>query len=226
MLKWDAQSCPTVCDPMDSSPPGFSVHIIFQARILEWVAISFSNTQGGRLFLWKYLTHHAPPPHCHSLPGSSWAVVICLQLVGSTQPRQQGHTSSSPLTDPVEGTLGFSVPWKDPVHLVSPPSSCSTGPSRAVSKTLCLTRSCLACQRTPCVQQPHHSHPEPPTPCCSLELQGGGYCCCSVTRSCPTLCDPTNCSTPRFPVFDHLLEFAQTHDHRVGDKRVWGQLKL
>ena len=31
------------CDPMDSSPPGSSVHGIFQARILEWVAISFSR---------------------------------------------------------------------------------------------------------------------------------------------------------------------------------------
>ena len=36
------QSCPTLCDPMDSSPPGSSVHGILQARILEWVAISFS----------------------------------------------------------------------------------------------------------------------------------------------------------------------------------------
>ena len=36
------QSCPTLCDPMDSSPPGFPVHRILQARILEWVAISFS----------------------------------------------------------------------------------------------------------------------------------------------------------------------------------------
>ena len=36
------QSCPTLCDPMDSSPPGSSVHRILQARILEWVAISFS----------------------------------------------------------------------------------------------------------------------------------------------------------------------------------------
>ena len=35
------QSCPTLCDPMDCSPPGFSVHGILQARILEWVAISF-----------------------------------------------------------------------------------------------------------------------------------------------------------------------------------------
>ena len=33
------QSCPTLCDPVDCSPPGFSVHGIFQARILEWVAV-------------------------------------------------------------------------------------------------------------------------------------------------------------------------------------------
>ena len=38
-----AQSCLTLCDPMDYSPPGSSVHGILQARILEWVAISFSR---------------------------------------------------------------------------------------------------------------------------------------------------------------------------------------
>ena len=38
------QSCPTLCDPTDSSPPGFPVPGILQARTLEWVAISFSNT--------------------------------------------------------------------------------------------------------------------------------------------------------------------------------------
>ena len=38
-----AQSCPTLCDPMDCSPPGSSIHGILQARILEWVAISFSR---------------------------------------------------------------------------------------------------------------------------------------------------------------------------------------
>ena len=41
-----AQSCPTLCDPIGGSLPGFSVHGIFQARILEWVAISFSNRNG------------------------------------------------------------------------------------------------------------------------------------------------------------------------------------
>ena len=38
-----AQSCPTLCDPMDCSLSGSSVHGIFQARILEWVVISFSR---------------------------------------------------------------------------------------------------------------------------------------------------------------------------------------
>ena len=38
-----AQSCPTLCDPMDCILPGFSVHGILQARILEWVTISFSR---------------------------------------------------------------------------------------------------------------------------------------------------------------------------------------
>ena len=37
------QLCPTLCDPMDSNPPGSSVHGILQARILQWVASSFSN---------------------------------------------------------------------------------------------------------------------------------------------------------------------------------------
>ena len=37
-----AQSCPTLSDPMDCTPPGSSVHGIFQARVLEWGAIAFS----------------------------------------------------------------------------------------------------------------------------------------------------------------------------------------
>ena len=37
------QSCPTLCDPIDGSPPGFPVPGILQAKTLEWVAISFSN---------------------------------------------------------------------------------------------------------------------------------------------------------------------------------------
>ena len=40
--------CPTICDPMDCNPPGSSVHGIFQARILDWVAISFSRDLPNR----------------------------------------------------------------------------------------------------------------------------------------------------------------------------------
>ena len=37
------QSCPTLCDPMNCSLPGFSIHGIFQASVLEWGAIAFST---------------------------------------------------------------------------------------------------------------------------------------------------------------------------------------
>ena len=53
-----AQSCPTPSDPMDCSPPGSSVHGIFQARVLEWGAIAFStelsmHLQLSRLADWQ-----------------------------------------------------------------------------------------------------------------------------------------------------------------------------
>ena len=41
-----AQLCPTLCDPMDCSLPGSSVHGILQARVLDWVVIAFS---GGKV---------------------------------------------------------------------------------------------------------------------------------------------------------------------------------
>ena len=43
LLKALTQLCSTLCDPVDCSLPGFSVHGILQERILEWVTISFSN---------------------------------------------------------------------------------------------------------------------------------------------------------------------------------------
>ena len=42
-----AQSCPALRDPMDCSPPGSSAHGIFQARVLEWDAIAFSEMNDG-----------------------------------------------------------------------------------------------------------------------------------------------------------------------------------
>ena len=42
-----------------------------------------------------------------------------------------------------------------------------------------------------------------------------GFCCCSVSQSCLTLCNPMDCSTPGLPVLHYLLEFGQTHVHWV-----------
>ena len=50
----------------------------------------------------------------------------------------------------------------------------------------------------------------PSVMCCKLSI------CCFIAQLCPTLCDPMDCSTPDFPVFHCLPEFAQTHGHRVG----------
>ena len=66
------QSCPTLCDHIDSSPPGSAVPRILQARTLEWVAISFSNAWKWKVKvkslsrLWLLVTpwtaaHQAPP---------------------------------------------------------------------------------------------------------------------------------------------------------------------
>ena len=51
-----AQSCPTLCDPMDCSLPGSTIHGGFQARILEWVAISFSR-RSSRPRDWTWVSH-------------------------------------------------------------------------------------------------------------------------------------------------------------------------
>ena len=63
--------CPTLCDPLDGSPPGFSVHGILQTRTLEWVGISFSRESSrprgqthtsctGRCVLWSHLGSLCP----------------------------------------------------------------------------------------------------------------------------------------------------------------------
>ena len=53
--------------------------------------------------------------------------------------------------------------------------------------------------------------------CCTVEISTANqlHFCCSITKSCPTLCDPVACSTPGLPVLHHLPELAQTHVRRV-----------
>ena len=111
-----AWSCSTLCDSIDCSSPGSSVHEILQVGILERVAVPFSR-------------------------GSSW-------------PRD----------------------WTC--------VSCIAGRFFTIWATREALMSC---------------------------------CCCSVAKSFPTLWDPTDCSTPGFPVLHYLLEFVQIHVHWVDD---------
>ena len=79
------QSCPTLCDPMDGSPPGSPVPGILQARILEWVAISFSNAWKGkvkvkllcrvRLLATSWTAAHQAPPSMGSSRQEYWSGV-------------------------------------------------------------------------------------------------------------------------------------------------------
>ena len=100
MLSWRevAQSFPTLCDPVDCSPPGSSVHGILQARILEWVAISFSRgssqpkdrTQvsciaGRRFSLWATSSWLRNCPHFFFIFSVrfQWFPLLCLQVYSS-----------------------------------------------------------------------------------------------------------------------------------------------
>ena len=68
------QSCPTLCDPVDSSLPGSSVHGILQARILEWVAISLLLKKREKKLLCKDLLCN----FCMPVGGDKlWAFILC-----------------------------------------------------------------------------------------------------------------------------------------------------
>ena len=81
------QSCPTLCDPRDSSPPGSPVPGILQARTLEWVAVSFSNAWNWkvnvkslspvRLLVTPWTAAHQAPPMGFS-GQEYWSGVPCL----------------------------------------------------------------------------------------------------------------------------------------------------
>ena len=76
------QSCLTLCDPLDCSPPGFSVHEILQATILEWVAIPFSRS----------------PPSQGSGDNDSWQWV-CFMPLGTVAARLQVLVSTVPVPE-------------------------------------------------------------------------------------------------------------------------------
>ena len=86
------QSCPTLCDPTDGSPPGSPVPGILQARPLEWVAISFSNA-------WKWKVK-VKPLSCIWLLATPWTAAYQAPPMGF--PRQE-YWSGVPLPSPSPG---------------------------------------------------------------------------------------------------------------------------
>ena len=108
-----AQSCPTLFSPMDCSPPGFSVHAVSQARVLERVAIPFSRGVFPDSYVGKESACHAGDPG--SIPGSgrspgegtgyplqySWASLVA-QLVKNLPAMQETWFRSLCREDPLE----------------------------------------------------------------------------------------------------------------------------
>ena len=85
------QSCPTLCDPVDGSPPGPSIPGILQARTLEWVAISFSNA--GK---WKVKVKSLSPVRLLVTP---WTAAY--QAPPSMGFSRQEYWSGVPLPSPI-----------------------------------------------------------------------------------------------------------------------------
>ena len=87
------QSCPTLCDPVHGSPPGFPIPGILQARTLEWVAISFSNA--GK---WKVKVKSLS---CVRLGATPWTAAY--QAPPSMGFSRQEYWSGVPLPSPIAG---------------------------------------------------------------------------------------------------------------------------
>ena len=67
-----AQSCMTLSNPMDCSPPGSSIHGIFQARVLEWGAIAFSITRTYQHTIGRAAHTHQPQDPHPGHRGQAW----------------------------------------------------------------------------------------------------------------------------------------------------------
>ena len=95
------QSCPTLYDPINGSPPGSPIPEILQARTLEWVAISFSNA-------WKWKVK-VKSPSCVRLLATPWtaAYQAPLPMGFSRQEHWSGVPLPSPINSPIEGKYSY-----------------------------------------------------------------------------------------------------------------------
>ena len=116
-----AQSCPTLCNPMDCSSPGSLVHGILQARILEWVAIPFSMTCLLFILSWDMLSY------------PTYNKYICFCSVTKPCPAFWDHIDSNipgfPVLQSLPEFAQIHVHWVgdaiQPSHPLLPPSPCA-----------------------------------------------------------------------------------------------------
>ena len=192
--KWSRSVCPTLCDPVDCSPPGSSVHGIFQARVLEWIAISFSR-------------------------GSSWP--RDWTQVSCTAGRYFSIWATREALNKVRN-----------IQFLSEKSACEWVPEEIPKRPRYLQRRLLAAHSVPSLRGSSHAlfanHIRPNVSSTLHVLVGFALFSASqigaagldkntVTKSCPSLCEPMGCSTPGFPALHYHPELAQTHIHWVSD---------
>ena len=99
------KSCPTLYNPMDCSPPDSFVHGIFQARILEWVAISFSREPSWPRD-WPHISHFAGKFFPTELPGEAH----CINYI-KRNAQQQCTALSCSSSDVSRSALGTYILW-------------------------------------------------------------------------------------------------------------------
>ena len=110
LLLLSLQSCPTLCDSIDGSPPGSPVPEILQARIMEWIAISFSKA-------WKWKVKVKSFSHVR-LPPTPWTAAC--PAPPSTGFSRQEYWSGVPLPSPeVEIQEGIILSTKPKIYKIS-----------------------------------------------------------------------------------------------------------
>ena len=103
------QSCPTCSDPMDCSPPGSSVHGIFQARVLEWGAIAFSARHpNAYIRAWRCCTRHRDMQTASRRPTSGYCLDTPTKLCIAFQTQNSIHNK---LGLPSYSILGQKMGW-------------------------------------------------------------------------------------------------------------------
>ena len=109
-----AQSCPTPSNPMDCSLPGFSIHGIFQARVLEWGAIAFSEVKARNLFLKEMLYIAMFITNPTQSKANSYLLLSCFPTGQVLQPSEGRQSLSHQISSDVTLTGSPNTVCKDP----------------------------------------------------------------------------------------------------------------